>query len=144
VAPPGRKNRPSPPGEPFAVKNNRIEACILAEMLLFSAVGRSGFNHAHAVNGSILRRVPCPLQVDVYLIKKPIMEITTTSSINGACEGFKKDRVFELLNGAKWQQTVENLTLHKSSNAVAQIWTEHKRNYLAIIGMTSMVEVKQI
>jgi len=74
----------------------------------------------------------------------PIMEITTTSSINGACEGFKKDRVFELLNGAKWQQTVEKLTLHKSSNAVAQIWTEHKRNYLTIIGMTSMVEVKQV
>ena len=87
---------------------------------------------------------PCPLSADVYLISYPIMEITTTSSINGACEGFKKDRVFELLNGAKWQQTVEKLTLHKSSNAVAQIWTEHKRNYLAIIGMTSMVEVKQV
>jgi hypothetical protein len=73
-----------------------------------------------------------------------IMEITTTSSINGACEGFKKGRVFELLNGVKWEQTVEKLALHNSFNAVAQIWTEHKRNYLEIAGMSPMVEVKQI
>jgi len=72
------------------------------------------------------------------------MEITTTSSINGACEGFKKDRVFELSNGAKWQQTVEKFTLYQSSNAGAQIWTEHKRNYLTITGMSSMVQVELV
>jgi hypothetical protein len=72
------------------------------------------------------------------------MEITTTSSINGACEGFKKGRIFELANGVKWQQTVEKITIYKSSNALAQIWTEHKRNYLEIRGMSPMVEVKQV
>jgi hypothetical protein len=72
------------------------------------------------------------------------MEITTTSSINGACEGFKKGRIFELVNGVKWQQTAEKVSLYKSCNAVAQIWTEHKRNYLEIMGMSPMVEVKQV
>ncbi|HMD55596.1 MAG TPA: hypothetical protein VKJ65_13695 [Phycisphaerae bacterium] len=72
------------------------------------------------------------------------MEITTTSSIKGTCEGFKKGRIFELVNGVKWQQTVENVSLYKSCNAVAQIWTEHKRNYLEIMGMSPMVEVKQV
>ncbi len=72
------------------------------------------------------------------------MEITTISSINGACEGFKKDRIFELINGVKWQQTVEKFSLHASCNAVAQIWTEHKRNYLEIAGMSPLVEVKQV
>lgn len=72
------------------------------------------------------------------------MEITTISSINGACEGFKKGRVFELANGAKWQQTVERLSPHNSLNAVAQIWTEHKRSYLEIAGMSPLVEVKPV
>jgi hypothetical protein len=72
------------------------------------------------------------------------MEITTISSIASACEGFKKGRVFELSNGAKWQQTAERLTQKNSLNAVAQIWTEHKRNYLEIAGMSPMVEVKPV
>ena len=72
------------------------------------------------------------------------MEITTTSSINGACEGFKKGRIFELVNGVKWQQTVEKISLYQSFNAVAQIWTEHKRNYLEIRGMSPMVEVTRV
>lgn len=72
------------------------------------------------------------------------MEITTISSINGVCEGFKKGRIFELMNGVKWQQTVEKFSVQRTSNAIAQIWTEHKRNYLEITGMTPMVEVKQV
>jgi hypothetical protein len=72
------------------------------------------------------------------------MEITTTSSINGACEGFKKGRIFELADGAKWQQTEDRMTAKSSLNASAQIWTEHKRNYLEIIGMSPLVEVKSV
>jgi len=35
-----------------------------------------------------------------------IMELVTESRIEGECEGFDGDRVFELVNGQKWQQAI--------------------------------------
>ncbi len=34
------------------------------------------------------------------------MDLITESSIEGECEGFDGDRVFELVNGQQWQQAV--------------------------------------
>ena len=73
------------------------------------------------------------------------MEMTSKSKINGACEGFKKDRVFEFFNGAQWRQIVDKDKSHPSKNAEATIWTTtNGRHYLEIAGIGQTVEVQRL
>jgi hypothetical protein len=72
------------------------------------------------------------------------MDIVTRSKINGTCEGFKKDRVFELFGGTKWRQVGEKDKAFHTKNALMQIWESNGRNYLEIVGVEQTVEVQRL
>lgn len=72
------------------------------------------------------------------------MDIVARSKINGACEGFKKDRVFELFSGTKWRQVADKDKAFQTKNALIQVWETHGRHYLEIAGMEQTVEVQRL
>ena len=72
------------------------------------------------------------------------MDIITRSKINGTCEGFKKDRVFELFGGTKWRQIADKDKAFQTKNALMQIWESNGRNYLEIDGVGQTVEVQRL
>jgi hypothetical protein len=72
------------------------------------------------------------------------MDIVTRSKINGTCEGFKKDRVFELFGGTKWRQIGDKDKAFQTKNALMQIWETNGRNYLEIVGTEQTVEVQRL
>ncbi len=71
------------------------------------------------------------------------MEITTKSKINGACDGLKKDRVFEFFNGAKWRQIADKDKFQQSKNANVLIWTHNGRFFMEIAGIAQTAEVQR-
>jgi hypothetical protein len=72
------------------------------------------------------------------------MDIVTRSKISGTCEGFKKDRVFELFSGSKWRQIGDKDKTFQTKNALMQIWESNGRNYLEIVGVEQTVEVQRL
>lgn len=72
------------------------------------------------------------------------MDIVTRNRIRGACEGFKKDRVFELLSGTKWRQIGDKDKAFQTKNALMQVWASEGTHYLEIDGMDLAVEVQRL
>ena len=72
------------------------------------------------------------------------MDIVTRNRIKGACEGFKKDRVFELFTGTKWRQISDKDKTFPTKNALMQVWSNNGSHYLEIDGMEQMVEVQRL
>jgi hypothetical protein len=72
------------------------------------------------------------------------MELVSESRIEGECEGFDGDRVFELVNGQKWQQAVYKYKYRYSYRPVAKIWRDGGQHHIEIEGMGEMIQVRQI
>ena len=71
------------------------------------------------------------------------MELISQSKIQGAFEGFKKDRIFELFSGFKWRQISEREKSSDSHNPVVHIRMNNGRFFLEIAGMGAPVEVQR-
>ena len=72
------------------------------------------------------------------------MELVTESRIEEACEGFDGDRVFELVNGQKWQQAVYRYRYCYRYRPVAKIWRDGGQHCIEIEGMDEMIQVRRI
>jgi hypothetical protein len=72
------------------------------------------------------------------------MELVIESRIEGECEGFDGDIVFELVNGIKWQQSVYKYKYRHKYRPLAKIWRDGGLYYIEIEGMEEMVQVRRI
>lgn len=73
------------------------------------------------------------------------MELITTNRIEGECEGFDGDRIFELVNGQKWQQAVYKYKYRYKYRPVAKIWRDGKSGYyIDIEGMGEVIKVRRV
>jgi hypothetical protein len=62
----------------------------------------------------------------------------------GECEGFNGDRVFELVNGQKWQQAVYRYKYRYRYRPSVRIWRDARGDYIEIEGMDELVRVRRV
>jgi len=72
------------------------------------------------------------------------MDLITDSSIEGECEGFDVDRVFDLVNGQKWQQAVDTYKYRYRYRPSVRIWRDASGDYIEIEGMDELVRVRRV
>lgn len=72
------------------------------------------------------------------------MELITTSRIEGECEGYDVDRIFELVNGQKWQQAVLKYKYRYKYRPVVKIWRDVSGYHIEIEGMGEMIKVRRV
>ncbi len=72
------------------------------------------------------------------------MDLITDSSIEGECEGFDGDRVFDLVNGQKWQQAVYRYKYRYRYRPSVRIWRDGSGDYIEIEGMDELVRVRRV
>lgn len=72
------------------------------------------------------------------------MDLITDSSIEGECEGFDGDRVFDLVNGQKWQQAVYRYKYRYRYRPSVRIWRDASGDYIEIEGMDELVRVRRV
>lgn len=72
------------------------------------------------------------------------MDLITDSRVEGECEGFDGDRVFELVNGQKWQQAVYRYKYRYRYRPSVRIWRDASGDYIEIEGMDELVRVRRV
>ena len=71
------------------------------------------------------------------------MELVTESRIEGDCEGFDGERVFELVNGERWVQAVYKYKYRYKYRPVAKIWRDGGQHYIELEGMDDIIQVRR-
>ena len=72
------------------------------------------------------------------------MDLVIESRIEGECDGFKGDRVFELVNGQKWQQAVYKYKYRYRYRPTAKIWRDGGCYFVELEGMDEMIQVRRL
>jgi hypothetical protein len=72
------------------------------------------------------------------------VDLITESSIEGECEGFDSNRVFELVNGQKWQQAAYRYKYRYQYRPSVRIWRDAIGDYIEIEGMDELVPVRRV